>query len=77
MCVKYCTLLILVITIIIIIVLIIIIIVVIMIKIMITVLYCVNSLSLLRLHVARFKFALHKKEYHIGRIFRYTQKHFI
>ena len=29
------------------------------------VLYCANSLSRLRLHVARFIFALHKKEYHI------------
>ena len=35
----------------------------------------VNSLSRLRLHIARFIFALHKKKYHIGRIFRYTEKH--
>ena len=27
------------------------------------------------LRVARFIFALHKKEYHIGQIFRYTYKH--
>ena len=36
------------------------------------VLYCANSLSRLRLRIACFISALHKKEYHIGWIFRYT-----
>ena len=38
--------------------------------------FCIaTSLSRLRLFIARFIFALNKKKYHIGWIFRYTYKH--